>query len=267
MNSALYKARVMHHRFEPKRHRFHYNVFMFWLDLDELPELSRRIGLISLGRFNVFSWYDKDHVQLPAGRPDRSKGTREQLDTFLRSCGQEQRPASVRLLTNLRTWGYQFNPVSFYFCYDEKQQPYCAVAEVGNTFGEMKLYYLGETRFDGKAFRLRVPKMFYVSPFIDHDAEFDFVLHPPGEKLDLRIDDYKDDKRIFISTLTGRRRELTNARLLGYALRFPAITLKVIFLIHWNAFRLWLKKIPFRRKADQPELQRDVLRRYEDQSG
>jgi len=262
MNSALYRARVMHNRLEPKKHRFHYDVFMFWLDLDELQEVARKIKLIGFNRFNIFSWRDSDHVQLPKEDPDRTRSTRQQLEIYLEENGVRETPARIMLLTNLRTWGHQFNPVSFYFCYDKNDQPFCCVAEVRNTYHEMKLYLLDGSKFDGKQFHLRVPKYFYVSPFIDHDAEFDFQLAVPGEKLNLRIDDYKHEKRFFISTLSGSRKELTNGRVLLYALRFPLITVQVIGLIHWNALKLWLKKIPFHRKAAHPDLQREVMRPY-----
>ncbi|TND07667.1 MAG: hypothetical protein FD123_2986 [Bacteroidetes bacterium] len=267
MNSALYRALVMHNRLEPKKHRFHYNVFMFWLDLDELEKVGRKIALVGINRFNVFSWRDKDHVQFPAKNPDTKKSTRQHLEDFLEQNGHKAKPASIMLLTNLRTWGYQFNPVSFYFCFDEQRKVICAVAEVGNTFREMKLYYLGPDRFDGTTFRLRIPKYFYVSPFIAHDAEFDFQLDVPGEKLDIRIDDYQHDRRFFISTLTGKRKALTNGNVLLCALRFPLITIKIIALIHWNAMLLWFKKIPFYRKGDHKDLQRDVLKPYDDKTG
>jgi DUF1365 family protein len=102
-----------------------------------------------------------------------------------------------------------------------------------------------------------------VSPFIDHDADFDFNLAVPGSKLNVKIDDYKNGERFFISTLTGKQQPLTNTRLFWYSLRFPFITLRIITLIHWNALLLWMKKIPFRRKNQNQQLQRDVYRKYE----
>lgn len=255
MRSFLYRAKVMHNRTEPKKHRFHYNVFLFCLDLDALDTDLERISLAKRNRFSLFSFYDKDHLQLE----NQTGNTRAQLNAYLAQNGITKTPARVLLVTNLRLLGYVFNPVSFYFCYDENDSPVCAVAEVQNTFKEMKLFFLGNECFDGKQFRKRVIKYFYVSPFIDHDAEFDFQLDVPGEKLNVRIDDYKDDRRFFISTLTGKKKALTDGRLLGYFFRFPFITLQIIFLIHWNAFLLWLKKIRFFKKKELPELQRDVL--------
>jgi DUF1365 family protein len=258
MNSALYKATVMHNRLEPKPHRFHYNVFMFYLDLDELDIIAKKFHLISRNKFNVFSFRDKEHLRLSGN----NGLVKEQIVEYLKQHGFNYTEQRIMLLTNLNVLGYNFNPVSFYFVTDQNGKAECAVAEVSNTFREMKLFFLGtETLKDGK-FHLRTRKYFYVSPFIDHDADFDFALSFPEEKLNIRIDDYKNEKRFFISTLTGQKKELSSTRLFGYFFRFPLITIRVITLIHWNALLLWLKKIPFHKKAAFPELQKDVMNKY-----
>lgn len=247
---------------EPKKHRFHYNVFMFCVDLDSMNDDFRKIPFVSRNRFNLFSFYDKDHPVVGTHGDASAWNVREELNSYLQKQGVEI-PAKVLLITNLRLLGYVFNPVSFYYCYDKNNQPLCAVVEVQNTFKEMKMYFIGKDKFDGKEFHLRTPKYFYVSPFIDHDAEFDFHLMLPTDKMNIRIDDFKDDKRFFISTLTGKKKELTSGRLIGYFFRFPFITLKIITLIHWHAMLLWFKKIRFFRKKEFPELQREVMRPYE----
>jgi len=261
MNSSLYICQLMHNRMAPKPHRFHYKVFMFWLDLDEIDAITKKFFLISRNKFNVFNFRDADHVQLPANKPDTSKNTKQHVLDYLQSQNVKTTNPKIFLLTNLRTFGHQFNPVSFYFVY-ENNEPVCSIAEVSNTFGEMKLFLLGkETLKDGQ-FTYQTKKYFYVSPFIDHDVDFAFQLQLPSDKLNLRIDDYRNGERFFIATLTGEKRELTGSRLLAYTLRFPLITVKVIGLIHWNALLLWLKKIPYRKKAANSELQKDVLRKY-----
>jgi DUF1365 family protein len=257
----------MHNRMSPKKHRFHYNVFLFCIDIDKIDEDFHRISFVRRNKFSLFSFYDKDHLELPVASDAKKENlpastVRDNLNIYLRQNGVEKLPSRVLLITNLRLLGYVFNPVSFYFCYDENDQPVCAVAEVSNTFKEMKLYFLGKDHFDGKQFHLRTKKYFYVSPFIDHDAEFDFSLELPAEKLNIRIDDYKNEERFFISTLTGKRKELTSARLVGYFFRFPFITLQIIFLIHWNAFLLWMKKFHYHKKGEHKELQRDVMKEY-----
>jgi len=234
---------------------------MFYLDLDEIDSISKKFSLISRNKFNMFSFRDSDHLQLPVESPDKSKNVKQQITAYLESQNVKLNDPKIYLLTNLRTMGHQFNPVSFYFVY-ENDKPVCSVAEVGNTFGEMKLFLLGNETLSKNQYLYRTKKYFYVSPFIEHDVDFDFQLTLPADKLNLRIDDYRNGERIFIATLTGEKRELTGSRLFGYAVRFPFITLKIIGLIHLNAMKLWLKKIPYHKKADNANLQRDVLRKY-----
>jgi len=162
------------------------------------------------------------------------------------------------LLTLPRVLGYIFNPVSFYFCFDAAGVPFCALAQVGNTFGEMKPYLLSAPDAHG-VFRLRTPKHFYVSPFSALDLDFDFKLHVPGDRLEIHIDDRQGETRVLLSSLTGTQLPLTTARLAWLTLKFPFLTLKVIFLIHWQALRLWVKRLPFHSKAANAHLQRDVL--------
>lgn len=261
MNSCLYRATVMHHRLEPKKHRFHYNIFMFYIDLDELPSLQKRLFLFSNERFNFFSLKRKEHLQLPIDKPDTTKTIREQLTSYLLDNGIELKNGRIMLLTNLNVLGYNFNPVSFYFCFDEKNTPICSVAEVSNTFGEMKPFLMTKDHFANGTFSLNTTKYFYVSPFIDHDVNFDFKLELPAKRLNIRIDDLKDNHRFFISTLTGEQKSITNLNLLWYAIRFPFITVKIITLIHWNAVKLWLKKIPYHKKSENQHLQQNVYRR------
>ncbi len=262
MNSSLYKALVMHNRLAPKKHAFNYNVFMFYIDLDEIELLKRKLLLFSHNKFNFFSFRDSEHIQLPIDKPDQTKSTKQHLHDYLKQNGIPTPPSRIMILTNLNVLGYNFNPVSFYFCFDELNKPLCSVAEVGNTFGEMKPYLLSKEQLSEKTFHLNTKKYFYVSPFIEHDTNFDFNLTIPDQKLNIRIDDYKNEERFFISTLTGVQKPLTNLNLFWYSLRFPFITLKIISLIHWNAMLLWFKKINYLKKGDDPELQKDVYRRY-----
>lgn len=262
MNSCLYKATVMHNRLAPKKHRFNYSVFTFYVDLDELGYLHEMSWMISRNRFNLFSFYDSEHLQLPLDNPDKTKTVKENIITYLKSNGFDYNGEKIFLLTNFSFLGYNFNPVSFYFVVGENNTQMCAIAEVSNTFGEMKPYFLGPECLQEGVFKLNTTKYFYVSPFISHDSNFDFQLRLPAEKLNIRIDTIKDEKRFFISTLTGVQKQLRSANLLWYCFRFPFITLKIITLIHWNALWLWLKKIRYYKKAEFPDLQREVYRKY-----
>jgi DUF1365 family protein len=263
INSCLYKAKVMHHRLAPKVHRFNYNVFMFYLDLDEIDTLAKKLNFMGRNRFNLFNFRDKDHLQLPRENPDTSKNIRQHINDYLLSTGVTIGNGRIMVLTNLCTAGYQFNPVSFYFCYDEQDNIICSIVEVCNTFLEMKPYFLSADTINNNQFKLNTAKYFYVSPFVEMDTNFDFDLHIPGEKLQVKIDDYdKEGNRFFISTLNGVRKPLTDANLLLYFFSFPLITLKIIGAIHWQALKLWLKKIPYHKKDADKHLQKEIYRPY-----
>lgn len=264
MNSCLYICHVIHHRLAPKKHGFWYKVYLFYVDLDEMDLLSRKFRWLGHNRFNLFNFRDRDHLQLPKDQPDQQKTVREHLTTYLAEKDFVLGNGRVMLLTNLAVLGYNFNPVSFYFCYDENQEPLCAVAEISNTFREMKMFFIGKQDLHGDRFRQRAQKYFYVSPFTDLDTFFDFNLQIPTENLDIKIDDYdQEGKRFFISTLKGQRKGLTNGNLLRCFFSIPLIPLRVMTLIHWQAFLLWKKNLSFHKKASNRNLQKDVYKPYQ----
>ena len=253
-HSAIYECQILHHRLMPKVHRFSYNVFYLWLDLDELETWSKRLRLFKRNRFSLFSFFDRDHLD------KGHKTTKENVLQLLVEKGVDVSPIrNIRLLTFPRVLGYIFNPVCFYYCFGENGEPLYAVAEVTNTYHEQKPYVVCKLDKQDR-FRLETPKHFYVSPFLDMELYFDFKLHVPAENLNIQIDDRDDDERVLLTSLKGKRRPLTDASLLACAVKYPLLTLKVIFSIHWQAFLLWIKKLPVYAKADRPDLQRDVYR-------
>ena len=280
LRSCLYECRVMHHRMHPRRHRFEYGLFLACLDLDELDALHARLRWFSRNRWNLYEFRDTDHFTRAAGvaPPEPTGGIRAGLTAWLATQGVSlSAETRVQLVTLPRVLGYVFNPVSFYFASNPDGSPLFAVAEVGNTFGEQKPYLVPVDRGgaegartrggrpsggrpSGGRFRLIAPKHFYVSPFSALDLRFDFRLQMPGELLVLGVNDLDaQDQTVLISAVTGTRRPLSDAELVRRTLRYPLVTARVITLIHWQALRLWWKKLPFHRKSDQRDLQRGVL--------
>lgn len=271
----------MHVRLEPRRHRFAYRIFWLALDLDELGQLGRRLRWLGIDRSGLLSFRQRDHLPTDAPRhlaasaetpaPNREQPLKTRLLAWLAAQGLDC-PAESRvvLLTLPRVLGYVFNPVCFYFVSDRAGAPLACVAEVTNTFHETKFYLLGPETLDrspgpdglGPSFRLRTPKHFYVSPFSDVDVAFDFRLRPPGDRLAIQIDDRDGPRRTLVSTVTnlGPPRPLTDRALLFAWLRSPLLTLKVIAGIHWEAFRLWAKHVPWFSKSARAADQRDLYR-------
>ncbi|MBY0404629.1 MAG: DUF1365 domain-containing protein [Cyanobacteria bacterium] len=285
-HSALYECKVMHHRLIPKEHRFEYPMFMFYLDLDELESLSLVTSWLQVNRFGLYSFWEKDHLPL-VGMLHLS--LKERVGGYLLSQGVEKPLVRVMLFTNLRVLGYVFNPVSFYFCFGEAGEPLGAIAEVSNTFGEMKPFWVPWDPQQLEGYFARVRKHFYVSPFMNLEQFFGFRLKTPDEHLFLGVDTLqpREDRSHLkvldsaqgmetlenqdpalsdvtwdvhlVSTLSGNKVALTAENLWRLTWKFPLITLKVIFLIHWHALLLYRKKIPFFSKESNPHLQTQVL--------
>ncbi len=255
LTSSLYETEIMHHRLTPKEHKFSYRFFSFYINLDEIDELTSRITLLSHNKFNIYSFFDKDHMEVG------DKTIKEKILNYLAEQGIDLTNGRIMLLTYLRTFGYVFNPVSFYYCFDENDSPVCVVPEIGNTFGEIKAFFINQNHLVGNKFKDCQDKYYYISPFTRLNDQLDFKLTIPSEYLDVRINTSRDGENILLTSMMGPKKELNNVQLFWMTLKFPFVTLKVIVLIHWHALLLWFKKIVFKNKEEHMDLQRDVLRK------
>jgi DUF1365 family protein len=213
---------------------------MVFLDIDRLPELMKISPLAGYNRRNWVAYHDRDHFGDPA------KKLRERLARDAEQKGCVIPDGQIFLLTHLRYLGYNFNPVSFFYCYDRADRLQTIMAEVNNTFGETQNYWLTSEveRPAGENKRYRFGKTFHVSPFLKLGHEYDWTFTPPGERLISQSASYENGQAIFDSTLTMERREWSGRELHRALISFPWMTAKVITAIHWQAIRLLLKRVP-----------------------
>ena len=249
MKSCLYNGCVRHRRAGPQAHEFRYRIFMTYLDLAELPTLFSRFWLWSARRPAFACFRRKDYY----GPTDQS------LDAAIRDLVAKQtgiRPTGpIRLLTHLRYFGYCFNPVSLYYCFDATDTHVeTLVAEITNTpWGERHAYVLpasSSTRDEDKL-RFRFDKQFHVSPFLPMDMQYDWRFSAPGDRLFVHMENFRTGEKAFDATLVLDRAEITSASLSKSLIAFPFITAKVSLAIYWQALRLWLKKAPFHSHPDK----------------
>lgn len=230
---------------------------MFYLDLDQLDSIAQEMRFFGRNRKNIFSFYDDDHIKFG------SQVIRENIEKYVKEKGIKEKIGKVMLLTNVRVFGYIFNPVSFYYCFDEKGEPLCIVAEICNTFREIKPFFIGRDQWKNGKFKSEQKKYFYISPFIDLDIPMDFQLKVPGERLNIQIDDLKEDRKFLYTTLTGKKFELNNKNLLWFGIKYPFVTLKTIFFIHYHAAKLhFIKKLPYHKKDANKHLQKGLQNEY-----
>lgn len=241
MHSSLYTGTVRHRRLAPAANGFRYRLLYAYLDLDELDTVFAGRWLWSAHRSAPIRFRRADYLG-PGDRPLKAAV----LDAVEADLGR--RPGgAVRLLTHLRHFGYCFNPVSFYYVYEDDRLD-AIVAEITNTpWGERHRYVLDVAAAprDGANARFRFPKAFHVSPFLPMTVDYDWRFSEPGGRLHVHMSDRIDGVTVFDATLALERRPISGRALAAALLGFPFMTFKVIALIHWQALRLWLKRVPF----------------------
>ena len=240
--SALYVGRVGHTRLRPFRHSFEYRMYTMLIDLDEVELVGQRLRLFSHNRFNLFGLSDRDH-----GARDGSS-LRSWIDGHLAEAGIDLAGGSVRLLAFPRVLGYTFDPLTIWYCFHADGTLRAILHEVKNTFGEQHGYLVP---IDGDL-RHSFDKEFFVSPFMDMQARYDFAMNVPERHLSVGITMHDDEGEMLRASMRATRLELSDRNLLRLFFTHPLLTLKIITAIHWQGFRLWRKGAPYRRRPNPP---------------
>ena len=238
--SKIYAGKVIHTRFKPKKHHFKYNVFSLLIDLDEINELDNNLKFFSFNKFNLISFFNIDH-----GGRDGSDIKNWVKENLIKKKIKFQN-IRVEILCYPRIIGYVFNPLSILYVYNEKNELISIFYEVKNTFGEQHTYIF-ETK-DQKLIENKCYKKFYVSPFIDMDCEYNFSVTKPGDTISVIINQHDKEGKLLFASQDGKIQDLTSKNLILNYLKHPLMTFKVIVAIHYEAFKLWFKKVKLVKK-------------------
>jgi DUF1365 family protein len=245
MNSALYSGWIGHRRFAPKRHEFRYRIGLIYLDLDEQDTVFGLSPMASRSRFAPFSIRETDYLKDLTGRGMRLiDAVRQQVGAAIGHIPQ----GSICLLTQPRSWGLAFNPVSFFYCHEADGQLAAILCEVTNTPWRERFHYVlpaqaAVDRQDAHQ-HFAVAKAFHVSPFLPRDLQYRMSFSPAAQNLGVHMADWQDEQKLFDATLTLQREALDRQSLHRYLRRFPWMTAKTCLAIYWQAVRLLFKRAP-----------------------
>ena len=252
MHSAIFSGQVRHRRMRPTPHAFDYRLFMMYLDLAELDQVFQGRWLWSTRRRALARFRREDHLG------DTEFSLEQSVRDLVVSTGGSRPQGPIRLLTHLQYFGYCFNPVSFYYCFDEDDKEVeTIVAEVNNTpWGERHCYVLKGGSSRSGIHRYHPVKQMHVSPFMPMDIDYDWRFRAPDDRLTVHMENHRDGEKVFDTTLDLARQEITGGSLARVLVSYPFMTAKVIGAIHWQALRLWLKRTPV---YDHPDKHKDKI--------
>jgi len=237
-NSCIYSGFITHRRFKPKRHFFSYKTFSLLIDLNEIENLGKKIKFFSYNKFNILSFYDIDHGPRDGG--SLIYWVKKTLADAKINIGS----GNIKLLCYPRFFGYVFNPLSIFYCYDNYSQLKAILYEVKNTFNEQHTYVFSAPPSSNLILH-KCDKKFYVSPFMEMKTFYNFRLLKPGKILNVFIKQADDKGTLLTACQVGKRIEMSSKNLFFQFITHPLMAFKIIGAIHFEAFRLWLKGVKY----------------------
>jgi DUF1365 family protein len=243
---TIFEGTVLHRRLRPTGHMLRYRVFNFLIDLARLDEADGYSRLFRVNKRGVLSFLEKDHGD------GRARGLRGWVVEQLEQAGiANSDQLVIQALCYPRMFGYVFNPITVYFCSDSLGNQKAFIYEVNNTMGERHCYVIPVEEGQQAPFRQECQKAMYVSPFTPMECGYHFRILPPTDCVTVGIHQVDKDGPLLNASFTGAAIPATAKSISQTLLRHPMMTLKIIAGIHFEAFRLWRKGVPFFRHTPQ----------------
>lgn len=243
--SNIYLGNIVHRRFTPKKHSFDYSLYMLALDVSEIEKTTNGMGLFGFSWYHPLRFFEKDYLR---GEPN---GLLQRITNKVMKLKGNKDIHRVVMLVQVRCFGIYFSPANFYFCYDRNNTCTQMLAEVSNTPWNERHYYLIDLLNNDERVN---KKNFQVSPFMDLDMSYFWQVKPPSEddnKLMVHIENKRLNSesgkidKLFDVNLMMEKQAFNQKNLLRVWCQLPAMTIKVVLGIYWQAMKIFLKRIPF----------------------